>query len=253
MSQRCIFSSDSPLSYFAVTVVFNPSSNKPSATMTEGYRIQLLPRLHHDPSVWTQIIERQKILRLQSLQLSPESFSSTYARETKFTEKDWEARLQNPLAFTFVAVGPPGETAEGLGDDDLLNGVWVGMVVLIGPFIQVRSLAQNDLGREEKGKEQRPVRPQYDYRIDGLIVLPQARRLGLGKALLMSAIDHADAFGRKNGAAEVNITLSVYSGNSNALVLYQKVGFQLTNGGKDTLDHSNTTDMACKYQYVYDT
>jgi ribosomal protein S18 acetylase RimI-like enzyme len=236
-----------------VTFVFNSSPNLASTTMAEGYKIQLLPKSHHDLSVWTQIIERQKLLRLQSLQLSPESFSSTYAREAIFTEKDWQARLQNPLAFTFVAVCPPGETTEGLGDDYLLNGAWVGMVVLIGPFIQIRSLAQKDLGHEEKGEEQRPVRPHYDYHINGLIVLPHARRLGLGKALLKLAIDHADAFGRKSGAAEINIKLSVSSGNSKALILYQKVGFQLLKDGKDALDDRSTTDMACRYQYLYDT
>jgi len=218
--------------------------------MAESYKVQLLPKSHHDPSVWTQIIERQKSLRLQSLQLSPESFSSTYAREARFTEKDWEARLQNPLAFTFIVVGPPGGTAEGLGDYDFLNGAWVGMVVLIGPFIRIGSLAQKDLGHEEKVEEQRPMRPHYDYQVDGLIVLPQARRLGLGKALLKLAIDHADAFGRMSGAAEVNIKLSVSSGNSKALVLYQKMGFQLLKGGRDTLDNRNTMDMACRYQYL---
>lgn len=154
-------------------------------------------------------MERQKALRLQSLQLSPESFSSTYAREAKFIETDRGARLQNPVAFTLVAISLPEKRVDGLEVDVLLNGAWVGMVVLIGSLVRDPSFSPNDSCDQGKEDGQRPVPSRNEYGVDGLFVLPEARRLGIGQLLLQTAMDHAYFVGRNEGFDEVNIMLSV--------------------------------------------
>jgi hypothetical protein len=49
-------------------------------------------------------IEPYKKLRLKSLRLNPEAFTSTYEDEALFAVDVWENRLKNPLASTIVAI-----------------------------------------------------------------------------------------------------------------------------------------------------
>jgi GNAT superfamily N-acetyltransferase len=150
-------------------------------------KVYLLPKLHPELSIWRRIIDRQKDLRLLSLQLSPDSFTSTYAREVNFTHRDWEARLQNPVASTFVAIGPPEEEIEGGHVDDPLSGTWVGMVVLVGP------LRRFDEQKRQMSKStyDGSVAHYFEFELCGMFVLPYAQGTGLGKALVTSAVDHA--------------------------------------------------------------
>jgi GNAT superfamily N-acetyltransferase len=182
-------------------------------------KVYLLPNSHPDSSIWSQIINRQKDLRLLSLRLSPNSFSSTYAREVNFTEHDWKGRLQNPAANTFIAIGPSEGEIEGSHGDHLLTGTWVGMVVLVGPF-----------GRFDERKR---AERYFDFELCGMFVLPYAQGTGFGKALVTSAVDHAKILGHEHEVKEISITLSVSVGNIQAMSLYQRMGFVVVNGDPD--------------------
>ena len=63
--------------------------------------------------------ETYKSLRLESLQDSPDSFGSTFERETKFTKKDWKSRLVpsensiHVLPLVALANGKPVGLASG--------------------------------------------------------------------------------------------------------------------------------------------
>ncbi|KAJ4296610.1 hypothetical protein N0V90_006657 [Kalmusia sp. IMI 367209] len=174
--------------------------------------VHLLPKSHPDPSTWTSLFAKQKALRLHSLLTSPESFSSTYERESAFADADWEARLRNASASTFVATNRTAKHAAAPGVLDaeaLLEGEWVGSAVLVGPA------STND---EDE-------RSTATFEIYGLFVLPDARGTGLGSALLEAAADYGRVLAAKQGCERVVVRISVAPGNERALKLYERVGF----------------------------
>ncbi|KAG8214401.1 hypothetical protein J3R82DRAFT_9394 [Butyriboletus roseoflavus] len=65
-----------------------------------------------------------KTLRLASLQVDPQAFSSTYAREVAFSEDFWRQRLESPFKQTLVA-----SVLEDAGE----TGEWIGTASIVGP------------------------------------------------------------------------------------------------------------------------
>ncbi|KAM3477811.1 hypothetical protein MY5147_002547 [Beauveria neobassiana] len=74
-------------------------------------------------------VQKYRHLRLQGLESSPESFSSTYETEAAFSNDDWIQRLSAPDRETFICVAKAAgeQDAPGIGD-------WVGQVTLRGPI-----------------------------------------------------------------------------------------------------------------------
>src|SRR5277367_6380122 len=77
-----------------------------STSATFQYSIIHVP---HDEAGIRQYLNDYKAFRLLSLQLAPEAFASTYAREVVFDDNVWFERLSNPIANTFLAVGDAGQ------------------------------------------------------------------------------------------------------------------------------------------------
>lgn len=177
----------------------------------------LIPKSHADAATWTTLIAKQKALRLQSLLTSPESFSSTYERESAFDDSVWEARLRNPSAYTHTAVS---RLREGSLADDvlysqdelkmLLECEWAGSAVLVGP-------ATMD-SQEEHGSV-------CVFDIFGLFVLPGARGTGLGSALMDACIEHARRLAGALEVEKVKVRVSVACGNAKVMRFYQRLGF----------------------------
>ncbi|KAM3520718.1 hypothetical protein NHJ13051_006707 [Beauveria bassiana] len=73
--------------------------------------------------------QKYRHLRLQGLESSPESFSSTYETEAAFSKDDWIQRLSAPDRETFICVAKAAgkQDTPGIGD-------WVGQVTLRGPI-----------------------------------------------------------------------------------------------------------------------
>ena len=186
--------------------------------MTETHRVHLLPKSHPDPTTWAHIVSAQKTFRLHALKTSPESFSSSYAREAAFTDSEWEARLQNPLALTLVAVkSPPTEASTTEEDNDsaqtCIKGEWEGTAVLVGPL---------------------PPKSDRDttvFEIFGLFVLPSARGHGIGARLIETAISEAVArAGEGGGARRVVVRVRAAAGNAKVVGLYERSGFGIVEG-----------------------
>lgn len=123
-------------------------------------------------------------VRLRALQEDPDVFGSSAERELRFTERHWRMRLRS--SATWVAV-----------DDD---GVGRGMVTMI----------------------LEPGSPVDDRHVVGLWVAPEARRRGVGWALL----DAVRAAARDEGARTVS--LWVVDDNHAAGDLYVRAGFART-------------------------
>jgi ribosomal protein S18 acetylase RimI-like enzyme len=193
-----------------------------------GYTVTLLPHSHPDPNTWASLVSHHKNLRLRSLQISPESFSSTFEREVAFTDSDWENRLKNPLAYTFIAAKVPTSLKENgeRGDelDDAVHGEWVGMTVLVGPLDELpNNLTPNSKADGAPQRKEVPVESE----IFAVFVSPEARGLGLGKRLSEASIAQGKVLGREKGAKEVVVRLSVARGNGKAKSLYEKLGFRI--------------------------
>lgn len=170
-----------------------------------NYSIHLLPKSYDKPT-WTQLVNQQKGLRLKALQTSPESFSSTYERESTFTFSDWEGRLKNPNAYTFVAVQLfDGEKGTEIPLEDVAKRDWVGTVVIVGPIN-----AESEFGH---------------FGIAGLFVLPEARGMGLGQRLVEVAVEHGKNVARERGLKHAMVQVSVKSGNGKVLKMYERLGF----------------------------
>ncbi|KAH7114264.1 hypothetical protein B0J11DRAFT_618965 [Dendryphion nanum] len=175
-------------------------------------KIHLLPKTHPDPAVWSRLVRCHKCFRLQSLQMSPESFSSSYQREATFSDVEWEARLQNPLASSFTAIKMPGNNVATDRVEELANAQWLGMAVLYGPLEPASSESDSSVAK-------------LHFEIFALYVLPDARGSGIGKSLIDAAIAHGRLLGRGTGTKEVVIHISVTPGNTKVLKLYQGLGF----------------------------
>ena len=123
-------------------------------------------------------------VRLRALHDAPDSFGSTAGREDRFTEAHWRMRIR--ATPTWLAV------------DD--GGVPRGMVSLI----------------------QEPGSPTDDRHPVSLWVAPEARRRGVGWALVEAARDQAFLDGART------LSLWVLDGNTAAGDLYVRAGFRRT-------------------------
>ncbi|KPM44129.1 hypothetical protein AK830_g2416 [Neonectria ditissima] len=98
-----------------------------------------IPKSLPSPEEFEALVSKYKAFRLLSLQLSPESFGSTYAREVGFSDDQWTLRVSNPLATSIVEVST-SISASSHPDSDLdhvqliLKKEWLASLTLIGPL-----------------------------------------------------------------------------------------------------------------------
>ncbi|RGP77132.1 gnat family [Fusarium longipes] len=186
-----------------------------------------LPQSLSDPAQWDKLIERYKSFRLSSLELSPESFSSTYAREIKLAKATWETRLGNPLAINTVIVSDPDPGSV----DDLtliLNSPWLASLVLSGPFdANTATRTWEELQDFDSGcLDFGPVGSHIAlaYILNAIYVPPSQRRKGLANKLIEYAKELVAKTCGENG---VMLVLIVNFESVAAMRCYEKSGFEL--------------------------
>ncbi|KAF2189556.1 hypothetical protein K469DRAFT_658487 [Zopfia rhizophila CBS 207.26] len=198
--------------------------------MTITYTITLLPKDYPDPSTWDEMISRQKDLRLLSLQIAPDSFSSTFSRESQFTREDWEARLKNPQAFTFIASpssNSKSSPAPPISTFKITQEPWIGSAVLLGPLPLSTNPPSHPSTKASGRSELRSEENHITFEICALFVMPEARRLGVGNALFEAVIVHGKSIARERGCSLVCFRVSTAESNKEALRLYEKLGFKV--------------------------
>ncbi|KAJ5091605.1 hypothetical protein NUU61_006475 [Penicillium alfredii] len=222
----------------------------------------LIPQSFSSPTHFHEIVDRYKKLRLQGLQVDPNSFSSTYAEESQFPAETWQSRIANPSGKTFISVmdgnKSPENTEENILEPSnlkenqespslalqkLLQKEWMGQITILGPEIFLNpeeSLEETPNRRPwdifiKDGGYSIPCTPPHTLNLDGahivylvvgMFVLPQARRRGNARRLLEAAVQAVREEGRARGARAASIVLQVESGIDNAQRLYGRVGFQ---------------------------
>jgi len=156
-------------------------------------------------------VEQVKAFRLNSLQTSPESFLSTYARESAFTDDVWYERLSNPKAIIFIAVQ----------SDHIVSSI-----ALIGPL---------PYGPEELSPLGNPwvtmdgdatvkIPTSSHWRINGMFTVPEGRGQGIAKALIEAAKNFGAAQVGTSGK-DLVLSIAVDEDNVPAKALYERCGF----------------------------
>ncbi|RKK75465.1 hypothetical protein BFJ69_g7722 [Fusarium oxysporum] len=192
-----------------------------------SFKAVALPKSLSDPNQWDKLVDQYKEFRLLSLQLSPESFSSNYAREAEFTKDAWEARLSNPLASSIIIVSDP---KPGSVDDLslILNQPWLASLVLYGP-LEAKTAAKTweDLQKFEPGSTYfGPIADEIEsaYVLNAIYVPPSQRRKGLANKL----IEHAKELTvRQNEGKKAMLVLLVNFNSVAAMKCYEKSGFEV--------------------------
>ncbi|KAF5675864.1 gnat family protein [Fusarium circinatum] len=186
-----------------------------------------LPKSLPDPNQWDKLVGQYKEFRLLSLQLSPESFSSNYAREAAFTRDIWEARLSNPAASSIIIVSDPNPgTTDAISL--ILNQPWLASLVLYGP-LEAKTAAKTweDLQKFEPGSTYfGPIEDEIEsaYVLNAIYVHPSQRRKGLANKLIEYA---KDVVVRHNEGKKVMLVLLVNFNSVAAMKCYEKSGFEV--------------------------
>ena len=126
-------------------------------------------------------------LRLRALQTDPESFGSTYEREVNFPIEAVEERIRH-------------------AEDRFVLGAFDDAGLLVGV---VRFMRDMDRKSKHKGN------------IYGMYVAPEVRGQGVGKALMVEALNYVKQF---DGVEQIH--LQVVSKNEGAKKLYKSLGFE---------------------------
>ncbi|KAJ5771245.1 uncharacterized protein N7511_003296 [Penicillium nucicola] len=215
--------------------------------------VMLLPKTFSTPADLDNVVSRYKDLRLQALWSDPNSFSSTYERESRFTFDTWRSRIQNPVAKTFVAVIDGDEKIPGKatclnsgriehmihGDlSKLLQSEWVGTVKLLGPEIWSKEGVDAthrpwDLFTTSKDTTQMALKSsEYSaadlvYLVVGMFVSPHARRNGYGQQLIEAAVAHVRQEAKYLKASTASIFLQSTYSDTSARLFYQQMGFEV--------------------------
>ncbi|EFW23162.1 hypothetical protein D8B26_006676 [Coccidioides posadasii str. Silveira] len=211
--------------------------------------VRVPPGTNIPPLTLAVLSQNFRKARLAALQADPSAFSSSYERESQFDDAAWARRLQNPLAQTFVALAKNRTSpTEGCEDDHIDDDLkllsdhpWVGMVVLLGP----RALAADGSESASPWKVFSSMGPSSTLDMSSLVsgeaayfaasmfVLPEARKQGIGRRLVVKSVETVGKDAMNFGARKVNISLLVSANNAPAISLYQSCGFEALEGAPE--------------------
>ncbi|KLJ06326.1 hypothetical protein EMPG_10258 [Blastomyces silverae] len=182
------------------------------------------------------LCQRYKTARLRALKEDPQAFSSTYDKESKFEDKTWAERLQNPQAKTFVAVRTEAIGGIEISEIEQLSAnEWLGMVVLFGPRAlpadgsESRNPWKHFLAPSNLNQPSDPATiadSEAAYVAFSMFVLAEARRQGLGRKLVQASVEAARAEAMSMRATRANIGLWAEAQNEAAQRLYEGCGFR---------------------------
>ncbi|KAI4122390.1 MAG: hypothetical protein LQ347_006515 [Umbilicaria vellea] len=188
--------------------------------------IVLLPHHYPDQKAGSEISFRLRDFRLESLQLAPDAFASSYQHEKQFTEDLWRQRLENPYAQHIIAVMGKATDSESNRDSlGLALKSWAGMIV-----VHHRSSSE-DIEPARSPWESTPspksmnMTGSTSFHLNGFSVHPSARRVGLGQRLIQAALQYTRDAAAADGLRYAKVTVIVDSSNPAALAIYEKCGF----------------------------
>ncbi|KAJ3877570.1 hypothetical protein F5051DRAFT_329551 [Lentinula edodes] len=166
-------------------------------------------------------VDKHASLRLLALRTNPECFSSTLEDESRLSPEQWRGRIDTEDRVTFIAVA--SEILEHAPFDAPL-AKWVGLVTVLTPeFLQERWV---DLPRKFRKFAMRSGKPAHV--LVSMWVHPEHRHKGLGRRLILQAVDWVKNRVEKSGVEDKrgDVVLEVFKQNTGAIVLYRAMGFE---------------------------
>jgi len=196
-----------------------------------------IPHQFEDDNVLHECAEKMRILRLRSLNSDSDAFSSSYETESQKPFEFWINRLLNKNARHILAVQPhfPVESDPGLSY--LLEGDWLGVLVILGPMSVYEYSPSDDLLWELFPSGSSVQRPDLAdsgplefrtliYHLVGFYVVPEARKQGVGSDLVKSALGTMTKDCQDIGTSRGICMIGAESRNVAACNLYGKIGFK---------------------------
>jgi ribosomal protein S18 acetylase RimI-like enzyme len=183
----------------------------------------ILPKnIPDDSPWWEKYAWKVRAARLDSLKLDPNSFLSRYESEAKQPIEFTVGRLKEANAWTVVLVRSreeesPKDATVLLRDDADCVGFCV--------MIDIRSVSTSMTEREESDLSKKGA----DWFMAAVYVDRSVRGKGAGKSMIQFGIDAITDISRSKGVEGAVCVTNVMHGNNNALELYKKLGFQVTN------------------------
>ncbi|KAE8382429.1 hypothetical protein BDV26DRAFT_288467 [Aspergillus bertholletiae] len=165
--------------------------------------------------------QKYRNLRLNALQVSPSSFSSTIEIESAFTDEVWASRVAQSGTEVFICA-IDASAATGPGSD---SGNWVGQVTLHGPK------SVHELGPPDASLCSNMDNDGEWWQMLSLFILPDHRGKGLAKRLCEEALNYLRNYWCP--ATSLNVRLMVKPENHITVELYKRLGFEVS--GRCTL------------------
>ncbi|KAI9738608.1 MAG: hypothetical protein M1834_008112 [Cirrosporium novae-zelandiae] len=169
-----------------------------------GFKLWALPKEYPDDKAIHAALQSFKTLRLKALELEPSAFASTYEREIAFTDDIWIDQKWDPSRC---------------------QAEWSAMIAIVGP---IPSNSGTLVGKAPDCHRQSNVDAKFvlQFLINGLFVLPTARYIGLGQALIQAALEATEQDEICADAPCIKVTVLVHPSNTAARKLYEKCGFR---------------------------
>lgn len=161
-----------------------------------------------------------RTLRLKSLQTDSANFSSKYESEAAQPMSFWLNRLKEPTARTVVMVSSANEEA-GRDPKVLLRDD----VTLVGFNVCVEIRNATTVMAKEEQKEA----GGGEWYLAAVYVDQSVRGQGTGRKIVQYGIDLMRKIEQQHGRSGSICATNVLHGNDNALGLYLKLGFEVTN------------------------
>lgn len=164
----------------------------------------------------SSLAQKYKQLRLSALNQSPTAFSSTFAVESAFPDSVWIERLSaDPCRHNFVTQHQAGAGKEG---------EWVAQVTVLGPVSAEACTLPDEAGQPLVRSDQ----VEEKWQLLSLYTLPEHRGKGVGKDLCKEVFKWLKERGSGEGgtAKEVRVRLMIKPDNTDAVRLYEGLGFE---------------------------
>ncbi|KDR66316.1 hypothetical protein GALMADRAFT_259590 [Galerina marginata CBS 339.88] len=180
-------------------------------------------------------------IRLRGLSTNPETFGSTYARESAFTREIWTTRLNTTGRTTLAA-----KLEDDEGHED-----WVGTLSILAPEM-LSGIPQEPAYPAEIAEAEKVGRADV-YMLVGMWVHPDYRGKGIGRQLVERALETVKLIPPKFTSnldrveiKEKVVLLEVHAHNDTAKKLYERIGFVKQESGveADSLDEDTEVWMA---------
>ena len=223
------------------------------------YSVLKIPNLLGDDDILRRYVDKYRDLRLQSLQSNPDSFSSTFAGESKQPPEFWTGRMLNPRARHFIGVRLTTDSSAAFEADDVetvLEAEWVGTLVVIGPTAVAsdegspwKSLARGCF--MEDGAEANSDSAVSAYHLAGFYVDPEARGQGLGSLLVNAAVASIVQDTRTMRNARAICTAGASHTNLVVRRLFKRMGFiEVAEEECNTEDGRHLTEVVMRRDVV---